>query len=56
MLSAPPAMATSWWPFLIASAASVIAWIEVVHARDTLNASVSFGSPEPSTTSRAMLR
>ena len=38
----------------MASAALVSAWIDVAQARETLNASTSFGSPARSTTSRAM--
>ncbi len=55
MLSAPPTSATSCCPAQISSAAHVSAWSEVAQARETLYASMSFGSPARSTTSRAML-
>ena len=54
VLSAPPVIATSALPSRIVSAALVIDWMEVAQARDTEKASISFGSPVPSTISRAM--
>jgi hypothetical protein len=53
-LSAPPAIATACCPASSDSAALVIAWNDVAHARLTLKASMVFGIPVPSTISRAM--
>ncbi len=53
--SAPPATITSWWPRMIWSAASVMAWFAEAHARLTVYASTPLGMIGNSDTSRAML-